>query len=340
MEGLVRYLRRYGVLLMAGLVLLVCGVALGWYGRPYLAPPVITSIRESTGHDLIAPFLYLSTPESTQLQFLKLKGDIAGMVANSIERGRASDISVYLRDMNSGQWIAVNREHKFALASMLKVVTLITILHQAEQNPGSLASHITIAPSARVQFAAQAYYPPEHPVQLGKSYSIEEMLSHQIVESDNTAEDALEAYIGRKAIQETYDDLRLPMPPSTTVDADTAQEYSHLFRVLYGATYLSQENSQAALDLLTRTTFKAGLVAGVPEGTRVAHKFGKNLVPVSSSTPQIVASELHDCGIIYAPGHPYFLCVTTKGDNFDTLAGVIKDISALSWKGMGEIQKN
>ena len=38
-------------------------------------------------------------------------------------------------------------------------------------------------------------------------------------------------------------------------------------------------------------------------------------------------AQLHDCGIVYLPGRPYFLCVITEGRDADTLAEVIREIS-------------
>jgi hypothetical protein len=37
--------------------------------------------------------------------------------------------------------------------------------------------------------------------------------------------------------------------------------------------------------------------------------------------------QLHDCGIIYYPNHPYLLCVMTKGNDVNEMEKVIQDIS-------------
>ena len=78
--------------------------------------------------------------------------------------------------------------------------------------------------------------------------------------------------------------------------------------------------SEKALGLLQKSEFHKGLVAGVPSGTIVAHKFGER------DGLTIGEKQLHDCGIIYYPGNPYLLCVMTRGDNFDELAGVVFDV--------------
>ena len=98
--------------------------------------------------------------------------------------------------------------------------------------------------------------------------------------------------------------------------------YSNLFTILYNGYYLSNEMSQLSLELLSESTYKDGLVAGVPAGTRVAHKFGFYNPPTGES-------QLHDCGIVYHPRTPYVLCVMTSGPNIESEEAAISAISHL-----------
>jgi beta-lactamase class A len=67
------------------------------------------------------------------------------------------------------------------------------------------------------------------------------------------------------------------------------------------------------------------LVAGVPAGIPVAHKFGE--------TGQVGGErQLHDCGIVYYPNSPYILCIMTRGNNFEELPNIIKQISSEVYK--------
>jgi hypothetical protein len=59
----------------------------------------------------------------------------------------------------------------------------------------------------------------------------------------------------------------------------------------------------------------------------VAHKFGEHRNATVSG--EIAETELHDCGIIYYPEHPYFLCIMTKGENLPSLESVISSASKL-----------
>jgi hypothetical protein len=84
--------------------------------------------------------------------------------------------------------------------------------------------------------------------------------------------------------------------------------------------------SEKALDSLSKTDFQSGLVKGVPQAVTVAHKFGEH----SDETTQ--NKQLHDCGIVYYPKHPYLLCVMSKGKNFEYLDNAIAAISQIVYE--------
>ena len=112
-------------------------------------------------------------------------------------------------------------------------------------------------------------------------------------------------------------------------DFITTKEISYFFRVLYNGTYLNQEFSDAALSLLNDSDYKNGLVAGVPSGVNVAHKFGQKTYYSLDNPKQVLKRELHDCGIIYHEKNPYLLCVMTKSVSpIPDIESTIKKISA------------
>ena len=82
--------------------------------------------------------------------------------------------------------------------------------------------------------------------------------------------------------------------------------------------------SEKALELLSKTTFNDGIVAGLPENIVVSHKFGEYILPDEI--------ELHDCGIIYYVQNPYFLCVMTRGKDEGELKNTISGISKIIYE--------
>jgi beta-lactamase class A len=150
-----------------------------------------------------------------------------------------------------------------------------------------------------------------------------------IVQSDNNAFTLLARVVDPAELDRVYALLRMQNPRATGDDAFlSVQTYASFFRVLYNATYLSKEASEWALATLARSEFRAGLVAGVPSAVPVAHKFGEK------SDPKAGVMQLHDCGIIYYPSHPYLLCVMSQGPSFEFLDDVIVAVSRLVYVGV------
>jgi hypothetical protein len=79
--------------------------------------------------------------------------------------------------------------------------------------------------------------------------------------------------------------------------------------------------SEKALQIMTHAEFKDGILAGVPKDIIVAHKFGERMLPESDD------KQIHDCGIVYYPRHPYLLCVMTRGKDFTSLKSTLATIS-------------
>jgi len=91
------------------------------------------------------------------------------------------------------------------------------------------------------------------------------------------------------------------------------------FRVLYNGTYLNNQSSEFALQLLSQSDFNQGIVAGLDRPMVVAHKFGERIL---GNTAQ-----LHEYGIVYLDGQPYLLGVMSSGSNLKDLSEVIATIS-------------
>jgi beta-lactamase class A len=303
----------------------------------------ITSVRETAAnYSFINPLLFVQVPEQVAFpEYQPLHTSLENYRTKALHEEKANEISIYFRDLNESKWIGINETATFSPASMLKVVTLISTLREAETDPKLLHATAYITGKGGVlPTDIQTYYPPKDPVVIGHTYTVDQLLQHLIVDSDNIANNALYEIIGADNINKTYQDLELPTPDEDGAKNYTPQQYSHLFRALYNGTYLSKKISEQVLELLSKTYFDKGLVAGVPTGTIVSHKFGVRNILTDGAKPtdEPTARELHDCGIVYYPNNPYFLCVMTRGKDFPTLEGVIKDISKIAWDEVSKMK--
>jgi beta-lactamase class A len=226
--------------------------------------------------------------------------------------------AVYFRELNDGLWFSIGEDLAFTPASMRKVPMMIAILKQAERMP-DLLDRPVVADLGQDHNARQNFKPAD-PVELGKTYPVGELLARMIADSDNNAFMLLSRIVDPAELERVYGLLSMQPPTATGGESHTVLTYSAFFRVLYNATFLSKEMSDRALEVLTRVAFRRGIAAGVPEGIPVAHKFGER-------SDDSGAKQLHDCGIVYYPRHPYLLCMMTKGTDFDALADALGAIS-------------
>jgi len=326
------------------LLMLLAGLLLGYKYQDSLSshwPFDLISLPPTSGpgirvtdpnYNLIQPLLLCS--EKTQFyEYQPLDKELNSYVSSKIKSGQAMDISVYYKDLNSGNWTGVNENDRYSPASLLKVAVMLAYLKLSESDPSTFSKGVLY--NANDNLNSVEYYAATSTLKKGSQYSIADLIQDMIVNSDNNALTVLQSLLNSNSLNEVFTDLGLPLPSGdnneNAVDYISAKLYAHFFRVLYSATYVDRDLSQEALELLIQAHFPAGLAAGVPAGTPIASKFGERSILNSDGSVQY--RELHDCGIVYKPGQPYIVCVMTKGKvDFPTLAGYIKDISAMVYK--------
>ncbi|MEK7650563.1 MAG: serine hydrolase [Patescibacteria group bacterium] len=312
------------------LTTLIVGTVLGWFLRVWYVshqPNPLVQIREdSSQYHFIRPLLLVDIPRESP-EYAALKSQIEQFVHKATREGKAESISVYFRDLNFGRWTGVNETWLYGPSSMLKVAVMLWYLKAASTNPDILTEELYY--KNKTDFGQ--HYPPSHVLADGR-YTIKQLIEAMIVDSDNVALGLLFDQ-HKQALAEVFKGLKIPPPPTAdTVDYMSPQVFSQIIRTLFSSTYLPRGLSEYALQLLSLTTFKHGLVAGVPADIVVAHKFGEHTS--TDALGQVISRELHDCGVVYYPTRPYLLCVMTKGQDFGQLQQVIADISAIVYRGL------
>jgi beta-lactamase class A len=310
--------------ILLSLVLFTLGIILG----TLLHPPANTT-TQSPATPSQCPYSYLNPLRcepariTKKKDYVELQNDLVAYLDQQKTNGTLHTASIYFRDLENGPILNINAQENFSPASLLKLPLLITYYKKAETDPKLLQQKVTIPQD--IQSLSQNIQ-PEKSAQIGKTYTIDELLNLLIMHSDNISWKMLLNYLRAHYSEEdfiaTLSDLGIIDPrKSNNIDDQyiTVQSYASIFRILYNSSYLNLEMSNKALHLLTQTTFTAGLITGLPPGTQVAHKFGER----SDSQEQ----QLHDCGIIYDSHTPYLLCIMTKGKNIDDLEQIIQELT-------------
>ena len=314
------------------------GVIGGWLGaqatRAAPTRAAATVEREARGrYHFIRPLLRVDVAGKEDFPELRpLERRFESLIHDAIGAGRARHVSVYFRDLDAERWVGVDEDRRYIAASLMKVPLAVAWLQQSEVQPDLLARQIPFLPDT-IHDAEQSITSGA-PLVRGRSYSADDLLRKMLVDSDNDAFQLLIDNAGA-GVEETWRDLGIvPRTDPNTPTTVSPREYAATFRALYSATVVERSSSERTLELTAASTFHDGLVAGVPAGTVVSHKFGERTLVDAQGTRR----ELHDCGIVYHPRGPYVMCVMTEGDDFRTLASTIADLSKLAFTEAGAIE--
>ncbi len=318
----------------------MAGVLVGWkvtqqyYGDALFG---FSKIHPLNNHyQFINPLLGFDAAEKTHSEYTQLKNRIQILIDNPQVIQRADNISVYFRNLETGEWVGINSNEDFDPASLLKVPVMMYYLKLAESDSGILSRTYTYtAGDMNLLKIAQGDIATR--LVQNKPYTVDQLIYEMIVRSDNVAKYLLILNSPASDLDNMYGDLGIQIHKEKGDKyIISARTYSLFFRSLYNSTFLNQTMSEKALGMLGEAEFKDGLVAGVPSNIKVAHKFGQY---TNTANGAVTSVEAHDCGIIYDLDSPYLLCVMTRGKDTAQLENIIANVSQITYQFMIENKK-
>lgn len=288
------------------------------------------TLRENTSkYSLINPLIGNITPPATDVGiYSDIKEEVESYLKEEMSRGNLYGYSFYFRDLNSALWFGSNESANFFPASLFKLPVAIAAYKKGEEDHTFLETKLTYTEELLKQNNAMASNSETHLV-VGNSYSIKELVSLMLINSDNGAKDLLLSAVDTKYINQIFETASLVDPKMMKTFDISSRKYALFLRMLYGSSYLDEEHSQLIMELLTKSTFKDGLVAGIPSDVPIAHKFGAYQFEETINNNNVLVQQLHDCGVIYHKTDPYLVCFMTKGKNSDVLYSIISHVSSL-----------
>lgn len=302
---------------------------------PYLTaghPGDALAIREDEKNmPLIRPVLAYNNPETKSSS--PLKDDLKSIIDAKVNANEITTVAVYYRDLNTGRWFGINQDETFVPASLFKVPLMITYLKMAEKDNG-LLSKVIVDNLTDDQNKNETIKPLKSAIS-GRTYTVDQLLHYMIEGSDNNATVILFKYVDKEVLKQVFSDLDIAVPNTINSDFISVHNYSFLFRVLYNASYLSHDMSEKGLEMLSKIDFEDGLRKNIPINITVADKFGEYYLIGGNVVNE---HQLHDCGIVYHPKHPYILCIMTKGNSLDTLEKTIQGISRVVYSSVNSLK--
>lgn len=266
--------------------------------------------------------LFLADVKMESARFNSIKNKLKSFIEQSKAASVLNDISIYYRNLNDGEWFSINSTESYYPASIMKVSFLIAMLKQSESEPHLLDKKIYFEKPFANGYERNT---SNFSLKLNSSYSIKELLYDMIVFSDNDALTLISMNVKPDVYNKLFSDLGITPPPTGAVKGFgytmSVVDCCKFFRVLYSSTYLNSDNSEFALELLTKSTFKEGLVKNLGSDFPVAHKFGERM--------ENNVQQLHELGIFYVDHKPYLLGVMSTGHDFKQLSSVLSQISEI-----------
>ncbi|MEI6842941.1 MAG: serine hydrolase [bacterium] len=289
--------------------------------------PLRESSLNKTNYKFVDPLLGLTIPDNfSSKQYVALQQSINSFVHDEVQKNNLETASVYFRDEKTAAGFSINSSEKYSPASLLKVPIMTVYYKLAEENPAILNQEIVYNENTDLNAQENILSPIQ--LQKGQKYSIGELIEHMIKYSDNNAATLLVQHLNNLSSYD-YQGQFFKSLGINEIDIGkdfiTINAYSLFFRILYNATYLDPRMSEKALALLSQTDFTKGLSGGIPNNITIAQKFGEFTAKTTDGS--VIKRELHNCGLVYYPNHPYLICVMTKGKDFSSLENVISTIS-------------
>lgn len=251
---------------------------------------------------------------------------LAAAVEDALDSAEVGNVGVYVKNLGSGASAAVRDQVLSPSASLFKVPVLVEVLRQQGLGLHNMSTRVRLLEKHRADGAGVLQE------QIGKEFTVRELLDLMIGVSDNVAALALLDLVetdnvnltlqanGLEATRLRIGDTSRDWGGRRGENTTTAREMGLLLEKLATGRILDEEASEEALKTLSQRQQAAWLPALLPPSTRVAHKSGE--------LPGI----RHDAGIVYGPRDQFVVVVTIGGvTDYDEAANLIAHVARVAY---------
>lgn len=221
------------------------------------------------------------------------------------------NVSIYFEYLNTGANIAINKDAEFFPASLLKTPLAMAAVKKIERGEWKWSNELVLMAGDKDQLFGDMWKDD-----VGTRYTIETLINNVLAKSDNTAHYILLRNLEESELSNVYNYLGL----QDFFDSNgkiSAKNYAVILRSLYDATFLSRDDSEKLLQIMTTSPFNQYLQQGLPSGVKFSHKIGVN------KDEQVIM----DAGLVYYPDRPYTLIVMVKTADENAAEKIMSDVS-------------
>lgn len=266
--------------------------------------------------------------------------DLRTRLLQRIAETPGATVGLVLKEVGGGMAVFINADTVFHAASTMKLPVLIEYFRaldagrlRRDQDLLLVNEFASIVDGSPYSLDAGADSDSSVYRLVGTRVPLRHLAERMILRSSNLATNALIAVVGAQAADST---ARLLGARSMRVlrgvedgkaferglnNVTSARDLATLLEAIEMGTAASKASCRDMLDILLREEYVTEIPAGLPPGTRIAHKTGW------------ITATRHDAAIVYPTGQrPYVLVVLTRGIREDEAQQrLIADLSRLVW---------
>jgi beta-lactamase class A len=247
----------------------------------------------------------------------KLAAAIPGIQESILKSG--ADVGVAFRTLDGRTEWFFRADEPFHAASTMKIPVLIELYHQVREGKLKLDDALLVKNEFHSLAGGSIYaLDPADDSEtdlykaVGQTRTLRQLCELMITVSSNLATNLLIEKLGVENIRATVHSLHADgMNVLRGVEdgkafakglnnTTTAHGLQQLLNAIARGEAVDQESSRQMLEILERQKFNEGIPAGLPAGTRVAHKTGE------------ITKIHHDAAIVFAP-KPFVLVILVRG---------------------------
>lgn len=252
-----------------------------------------------------------------------------------------AQVGISVRDLRTGQTLSIDGDTVFHAASTMKVPVLFALFREyqsgrmkADRRMLLVNQFKSIVDSSTYTLSASDDSDSSVYAMVGQEVLLQDLATRMITHSSNLATNALISLLDPvriTALTRTFGATQMMVRRGVEDNVafraglnntTTANDLVALFSALQRGQVAGKSATKDMLALLEAQAFNDQIPAGLPKGTRIAHKTGS------------ITATLHDAGIVYPKGRvPYAIAILTRNiEDRKVASALIADCSHIVWE--------
>ena len=249
--------------------------------------------------------------------------DLESKINKEIKRFNG-EVAIYIKDLDTGWTISIEKEKLFPSASLAKIPIMATCFLLEEEKKLNLNHIVKLRSQDKLGGSGILKMVLDN-----SGFTIKKLIGLMIYESDNTATNIITNIIGIKNLNYYFKKIGLKNTYLLRKIADyksrkngkenytTAEDMGYILERFYRKNFINEKISDECIRILKLQRINDRIPKYLPVNVLVAHKTG------------LERNVCHDVGIVFTKKGDFIICVLTKNGNLRSSKEFIAKISLL-----------